>query len=235
MKYIVTLMTLSSILLANVHVNQNIKALYKDVKLSMIQENYILDNQDENIYIIENVSKKIMKREDTKKRIQEKNVVEFELTTEGYIKDFKYLKRSGKRKYDKLTREIIDEAVTKMAKPTTEVPMRFIIIYEYGKRKKYKTYKDKTQEYEDHYQRIPKGTSRFLYSSKEYIREFETRKDGFINITNEMCANVTVLTMKNQKIYTGSIWWNINKPIQKGKYKMLIQVKKKCDLHVQYP
>ena len=237
MKYLTIFILLTTILTAGVHIDQNMKALYKGVKLTTTQEDYILDNQEETIELMQSIGNKLMKEENIRQKfIREKNVIEFTLTPEGEIKKFKYLKRSNKRKYDKVIKEIVKQLKDNLVKPEKSVQLRYIIKYEYGKKKVVKKQKHKKEVEEvRRIQRIPKGTSRFLYSSKEYVRTFKVRKDGYMNITNNSCANITILTMQNQRVDAGYSSWNINKPIKKGKYKMLIQTKKKCDLHVQYP
>jgi hypothetical protein len=86
------------------------------------------------------------------------------------------------------------------------------------------------------YETIYPGTTRFDYSSKEYVRVFETSEDGFVNISAspQMCATFTLLTNKNQKVRGYMTPWYINQNILKGKYKLLIRVKKKCDVSIQY-
>lgn len=235
-KILFTIIAISAIVNANVTVKQNMKALYKGVILTSTQENYILDNQETMINMIKHAGDDLMKREDTRRSISEKNVIEFTLKPDGTIKDFKYLKRSSQRAYDNKSRTIIDLSVSKLPKPLTSTPLRYIIKYDYGyKAVATKTRSAETSNTEETYQRIPKGTNRFPYSSQEIVRTFDVRKDGYMNITNEMCATVTILTMDNQRIRTGYSWWNINEPIKKGRYKMLIKTKKKCDLYVQYP
>ena len=237
MKFLTIIIFLTTILNAGVHIEQNMKALYRGIDLTTYQENYILDNQEETIILMQNIGNALMKEQKRKKKfIREKNVIEFVLTPLGEIKKFKYLKRSSKRKFDKITKEIVKEAKQGLIKPERDVRLRYIIKYEYGKKKVVKKRKSVPSKAKtERYQRIPKGTSRFLYSSKEYVRTFEVRKDGYMNITNQVCADIKILTMQNQRVRTGVTSWNINAPIKKGKYKMLIQTKKKCDIHVQYP
>lgn len=225
---------LSAILNANVEIKQNIKALYKNVKLTEDQKDFIFDNQEDMKNIIYKIANQKLKK-NKKGTMNEKNVIEFTLTPKGEVSDFKYLKRSNKRKYDKQVKEIIVASAKKFPKPTVATPMRYII--KYNNMPKQTIQKVETTEIDQkpRYQRIPLGTSRFLYSSKEYVRVFKVSKDGYINISNEMCANVTILTIQNQRIRTGPMWWRINEPIKKGNYKMLIKAKKKCDLNVQYP
>ena len=232
MKTILLTILLSTILNAAVEVKQNLKALYKNVQLTEDQENFILDNKEIMRRIISSKIKKDFKYY-KRNTINEKCVIEYILSSTDEMKNFKYLKRSSSREYDKKIKAIIEKTVKKFPRPETETPLRFIIKYNNTYKIIIKAHKEtKTEE---HYQRIPKGTSRFPYSSKEIIRTFEARKDGYMNITNNMCANITILTMQNQRVRIGYSYWNINEPIKKGKYKMLIKTKKKCDLHVQYP
>ena len=236
---LLTIILLSTILNANVTIQQNIKALYKGVNLTSSQLNYILDNQEYMKKVIQSKANKEMNKENKKQSINEKNVIEFILMPNGNIKEFKFLKRSSNSTYNNYTRHIIEITAQELPKPTTEIPLRYIVKYEYGNRQEIKSNKSSKTENpayeEEQLQRIPKGTNRFQYSSEEYVRTFEVRNDGFMNITNNMCANITILTMQNQRVRTGYANWSINEPIEKGQYKMLIKTKKNCDINVQYP
>jgi hypothetical protein len=220
-------------------VNQNMKALYKDVDLTEIQENYILDNQDKNINILENIMKEEIKKIDTK-FMNDKNVIEFILNENGTIDKVKFLKKSDDRNLDKITEKIIEQASKKMMIPKEKTPMRFIFIYEIGQNIVNNQPNDNTNTVSSNTYEIPisRGTTRFEHTSKEYVRVFETNRDGFVNfnVSPTMCnKNVALLTEKGQKINHGYAYWNFNVEVPKGKYKLLVQTKQTCDVNLQYP
>lgn len=221
---------------ATIEVKQNMKALYKGVELTEVQEDYILDNQDENIEIINKVLKIETKKLKTKDFVHEKNVIEFVLNPDKTITKLRFLEKSNDRKIDKITKEIIKQASSKFNKPTEPTLMRFIFVYEIGKVTYSNDGTDKTSNKETYYQGIQSGTTRFEHSSEEYVRTFETSKDGFINLNEQpwACASVRLLTNKNQYIRTGITDNEFNAEIPKGKYKLLIKTKKTCDINLQY-
>jgi hypothetical protein len=234
MKLLISLIFLSLSLVANIEIKQNIKALYHNVELTENEENYILDNQEKNIQRLQSQILKVNAKFKNKV-IRQKNVVEFRLHKNGTKSNYKFLSRSDKRNIDNTTKQIIEK--TEFIKPSEEVSMRYIFVYEFGQI---------TTQYSDnsirnntnktpYFQNIERGTTRFDYTTTEYVRVFETSMDGFANIKNNMCANMQLLTFKNQRIHAGYSWWNLNAEIKKGKYKLLIQTKKDCDINIQYP
>lgn len=221
---------------SNIEVKQNIKALYKDVKLSEVQKDYILDNQEDNIDVINNISKKELIKFKKKTYIHEKNIIEFTLNPDNSIGKIKFLKHSNNRKIDKLTKSIIKSSRKKFIKPNGPVLIRYIFVYEIGETSNTDDNNNKPSKSSKYYQNISQGTTRFEYSSKEYVRIFKTSEDGFVNFsaTPQLCATASLLSSSGRKIYTGITSWLFNTEIPKGKYKLLIKVRKTCDVHLQY-
>jgi hypothetical protein len=84
---------------------------------------------------------------------------------------------------------------------------------------------------------ISKGTTRFQHDSKEYIRTFNTRRDGYVNLSvNSLCLRrATLLTERGRKIKeVGKYNMRINEEVPKGKYKILIKTNKICDVNLDY-
>lgn len=236
MKKILLVILTTILLQANVEVRQNIRALYKNVKLSEQEINYILDNKEDNYKRIEKVSKNINKKYKNK-IINEKNVIEFILHKDGTKSDYKFLSKSDKRKIDKETKNIIEN--TKFVKTIEDIKIRYIFIYKYGQNKisRQKNYSSNTNK-KPSYDSIERGTTKFEYSSKEYTRIFETSKDGFINLSSnppQCMSRITLLKKSGERVpaYAPSIL-GININIEKGKYKLLFQTKKDCNINLEY-
>ncbi len=227
-KILILLITIN--IYANINVTQNIRALYKGINLTEVQKNYILDNQDITTKLLQ---KEIQKETKDFKQLDEKNVVSFLLTKDGEIKNIHFLVHSNIRTLDKRTKKSIQKIAKKFPRPQTDTELRYIVHYNKGKKAIYYPENRETRSYE-----IPigRGTTRFQYSSKEYVRVFETSEDGFVNLSVNpgMCASVKLLTNKNQRVYTGAASWYFNKEIPKGKYKLLIKTSKTCDISLQY-
>lgn len=235
-------MLLATTINANVDVTQNIRALYKGVKLNETQKDYILDNSDENIEILEKILNKEVKKLKTK-YLDEKNIISFKLKPNGDIRAIKFLKRSDNRKLDKATKKAIKKASKLFIKPDEETEIRYIMYYQIGSSQNVtNTYANNTSNVnttnnlQPNDKIILKGTTRFEHDSKEYVRVFETSHDGFINANTSPadCATVKLLTNKNQKVRTGYTPWTFNVEVPKGKYKLLIKTKKTCDVSLQY-
>lgn len=236
MKLTIIYIMLAAILNANIEVKQNMRALYKGVELSEVQENYILDNQDKNIEILKRFFQKETKQF---KNLNDKSVVTFILTPAGEINDIKFLKTSNNRKLDRATKKAIKKSAKKLLITKEKVELRYIISYTSQRKAYYSNYtkSNNTQRTrEEYYQPISNGTTRFQHSSKEYVRVFETRRDGFVNASAspQTCITFKLLTYENQIIHTGYAPWQFNKEIPKGKYKLLIKTKQTCDVHLQY-
>jgi hypothetical protein len=218
---------------AGLVVEQNLKALYRDVNLTADEKNYISDNQDKNIEAIKKASERYTSNL-SKFTNQEKNVVSFVLTKNHEIKDLRFLNRSNKRDIDNLTKQIVEN--TKFIPVKDDLQMRFIFIYELARKNVVLSNSKKDSVSED--STILRGTTRFEYSSNEYVRTFETSQDGFINANAapSMCASFQLLTSQNQDVMTGLLFrpWSFNKAIPKGKYKLLIKVQRTCDVHLDY-
>jgi len=240
MKKIILIIFTITLLQANVEVRQNIKALYKNVKLSDQEINYILDNKEENYKRIEKASKNINKKYKNK-IINEKNVIEFILHKNGTKSDYKFLSNSDKRQIDKETKKILEK--TNFVKTIDDIKIRYIFIYKYGQDKISRQTNNSSNTNKNNkkpfYNNIERGTTKFEYSSKEYIRVFETNKDGFINLSStppQCMSRITLLKESGERVpaYAPSIL-GININIEKGKYKLLFQTKKDCNINVEYP
>ncbi|MBU4058590.1 energy transducer TonB, partial [bacterium] len=118
---ILFLVMLGALDAAYIEVNQNMKALYKGVKLTEAQESYILDNQDKNINILKSIIKEEVKKLDTK-FVNDKNVVEFMMNENGTIDNVKFLKKSDERSLDKMTMKIVEQASKQMITPKEKTP-----------------------------------------------------------------------------------------------------------------
>jgi len=232
MKKIFLLILMLVNLYGNINIQQNFKALYKDVKLTENQKDYILDNQEDNI---KNLSKELNKNFSYFKpnSVKEKNVISFELKPNGKIENFKFLRRSNNRKIDKLTKKSIKH--TKFIAPNSNITMRFIISFNNHKIiDNMSNITNKSNQ--TSFIKIMRGTTRFQHTTKEYVRTFETSRDGFVNLGMKpsFCAKVKLLTNDNQKIHTGYSPTQFNKELLKGKYKLLIRTNKTCDIDFQY-
>lgn len=79
----------------------------------------------------------------------------------------------------------------------------------------------------------------FQHSSEEYVRVFDTSRDGFINLSvnpHYCMQRATLLTNMGQKIEMKGLYnMTINTEIAKGKYKILLKTKKTYDVNLQYP
>lgn len=225
---------------ANVEVDQNIKALYKNVNLTDKQKDYILDNQDENIEILQKILNKEIKKLKLD-HLKEKNIISFYINKNLQVTKFKFLKKSNNRKLDKVIKKAIKKQSKKFIPTKEKILMRFIISYKIGQNQESSHYNNSSSNNskEIYYQNIPRGTTRFQHLSKEYVRIFETTKDGFINLNTEpkQCMKrITLLTEKGKNITTSYAYMlGINKEVFKGKFKLLFQTKTKCNVNLQYP
>lgn len=237
-KLILGLLIIGSGAWAEFEVKMNTKALYKDSfeKLSALQQIYILENMD----IIQSTTEAILKKETLhlkkEKNFNDKNVVELIIDKDGKIKELTFITRSDERRFDNITKKVLEEAVKSFPKPNEATPIRMVMIYENGN---IALLSNRNQEKEKYTNYIQRGTTRFEYAMGEQMREFETSKDGFINITTSpgWCANLQILTENNQRIQTGMFthYPAINKEAPKGRYKLLVITKETCNVNIQYP
>lgn len=238
-KLILGLLIVGSGALAEFEVKMNTKALYKDSfeTLSSKQQDYILDNMDK----IQSITEVILKRETQplkkEKNIDDKNVIELIVEKDGSIKEFIFLMRSAERRFDNISKKVLEEAVKGFPKPNEATPIRMVVMYKNGITKPYISEKERAEK-KRYNNLLPRGTTRFEHSMSQQVREFETSKDGFINanLNPQMCASIEVLTENNQKIHNKSYaWWTINAEVPQGKYKLLVQTKETCNVNIQYP
>lgn len=237
MKLIIIWIMIVSSTYAEIEIRQNIKALYNNVELNEYQEEYIFDNESNNIEIIKQKSKRY-ENQIQSKNLRDKNVIEFWIYPNNEIKDFKYLSRANNRELDKFTKEIIIKASKELKTPKEKVPLRYIIEYDFEKKKNVVYVNNKESENKQTYQNIPRGTTFFEFSTKEYTREFTTQRDGFINLNvspNLCLGKATLLTEKGQMVQSvGTYNAQFNVKAFKGKYKLLIQVAKDCNVNLSY-
>lgn len=231
---------------ADLVIEQNIRALYHDVKLTSEDVAYIKENQDKNIAaLIATAQRYISKMKNINDK--QKNVVEFTLTPQCGIQNLHFLVRSDQKGLDDLTEEIIKN--TQFNSTKVERKMRFVFVYDFYNTKDIvavskesiqaptiKTIQD-VKVSESSGLEIQRGSTSFNYSSKEYVREFQTLKDGYISGTTSpsLCAYFRVLTYDNKRIFSGILPWSIHAKISKGKYKLIIKTMKDCDINLQYP
>jgi hypothetical protein len=240
-KWILGLLILSSGAMADFEVKMNTKALYRDSfeKLSLNQQNYILDNMDKIQSITETILKKETLNLKKEKFIDEKNVAELILNSDGSIKEMSFLSRSNERRFDNITKKVLEEAVKNYPKPNEPTPIRIIFEYKIGKMSiGSQRVNEQPKASGEYIQQLQKGTTRFEHSMNQQVREFETSRDGFINgsIHPGACATLKLLTENNQEISNGTYWaYTINKEVPKGKYKLLVQTKETCNVNIQYP
>ena len=224
----------------NLRVEQNIKALYKDVDLTAEQKKYIEESEEVNINEIKKILIKEASNINIEKNANEKNVVEFELDENGEINNIELILKSSYKQLDKTTKLTIEKANNKLLLPKEKTRLRYIFRYDI-KNKKYSPIKHSSNKSENRqiYQNIARGTTNFKYDSKEYTREFDTNKDGFINVSQEPngCAKrITILTENGMSIAeaSGSLFSRINKEAPKGKYRILVQTKQDCKINLHY-
>jgi hypothetical protein len=238
-KLILGLLIVSSGAWAEFEVKMNTKALYKGSfeKLSITQQNYILDNMDK----IQSVTNTILKKETLllkkEKNIDDKNVVELMVEKDGNTKEITFMMRSNERRFDNITKKVLEEAVKSFPKPNEATPIRMVVIYENGIVKPFISEKEKVEK-KRFDNMLPRGTTRFDHSMSQQVREFETSKDGFINVSlyPQMCGSIEVLTENIQKVKNNNYaWWTINAEVPQGKYKLLVQTKETCNVNIQYP
>jgi TonB family protein len=133
MRYIL-LLIISINIYANIEIKQNLKALYKNVKLTEKQKNYIFDNEE--IYK-RLLSQELKKTLNYKNNINGKNVVRFSINKDGTVNDFEFLQKSGNEQLDRNSKKAILRATKKFPRPKEKTEMRYILIYDLKNTKKY--------------------------------------------------------------------------------------------------
>lgn len=237
LKLILVLMVLAAGANADIKVKINTKALYADLfeKLSDQQKNYINENMD----IIKDHTNNVLREESKNikktKVINERIVIEFNLNTDGTMSNFNYLSKSDERAYNDLSKKVCQIAIKKYPTPKEATPIRLIFNYRIGKEVNQEATTKDQGKFNDRI--IQRGTTRFEHSMGQQIREFETTRDGYINISAnpQICAAFTLLTNNNQMTGGPHVPWAINYEIPKGKYKLLVQTKETCNVNIQYP
>ncbi len=241
-KLILGLLIIGSGAWAEFEVKMNIKGLYKDTfeKLSRDQQNYIYDNMDKIQSITEATLKKETLNLKKEKFISDRNVVEMIVEKDGSVKEITFLSKSSERRFDNITKKVLEEAVKSYPKQNEPTPIRMIMIYENGNAKPFISEKEK-KEKERYSNMLQRGTTRFEHSMSQQVREFETSRDGFINanVNPNSCAQISLLTETNQKVNVGLammfIHTAINVEVPKGRYKLLVQTRETCNVNIQYP
>ncbi|QFR43614.1 hypothetical protein [Sulfurimonas xiamenensis] len=228
----------------NIKIEQNIRALYKDLNLNQEQKEYIEESEEKNINTInKTIIKEAINNIFTTKNIRDKNIVQFDLEKNGTINNIKLILKSDNIKLNKTTKSTIKKVANKLLLPKEKITLRYIFRYDIINNNKNIVYKNAEKDYSWLYAKneinINKGTTHFKYNSKEYSRVFNTNRDGFIDVSQEPigCAKrVTILTEKGQNFAEakGLLFSRINKEAPKGKYKILIQTKQDCNINLQY-
>jgi len=246
---------------AQLLVLQNIKALYKNVNLTQEEIKYIIDNEEINSDAVLIASIKFQEQLN-KLTCKDKNVIEFTLTDKLDVKNIHFLLHANTPEIDTFTEEIIKN--TKFTKPTHDLKMRYILLYDYENKaqlimakapqisKEEMKEEPKEQSTDDNNtenvkapqkqdlgelfdKQISRGTTTFEHSPKEIVRLFETNQDGFIKANNKACASMKIVTLDNKRMNTGYNPWNIKAPLVKGKYKLVIKTSQICDINIEYP
>jgi hypothetical protein len=174
------------------------------------------------------------------KFISDRNVVEMIVEKDGSVKEITFLSKSSERRFDNITKKVLEEAVKSYPKQNEPTPIRMIMIYENGNAKPFISEKEK-KEKERYSNMLQRGTTRFEHSMSQQVREFETSRDGFINanVNPNSCAQISLLTETNQKVNVGLammfIHTAINVEVPKGRYKLLVQTRETCNVNIQYP
>ena len=225
----------------DLRVEQNIKALYKDIDLTAEQKKYIEESEEVNIREIGKILlKEAQNNFHRTKNINDKNVIQFELNKNGDINNIELILKSDKKLLDKITKSTIEKVNNKLLLPKEKITLRYIFRYDI-KNKNYSPIKYNSNKSENRqiYQNIARGTTYFKYDSNEYVREFDTSRDGFINVSQEpsYCAKkVTILTDNGRNLIgtEGYMYPKINKEAPKGKYRILVLTKQDCKINLHY-
>lgn len=227
----------------NIRVEQNIKALYRDIDLTKEQKTYIEESEEKNINALNKILLKEAHNIYTIKNIDDKNIIQFELNTDGTVNNIELISKSDNKQIDKTTKNTIEKINNQLVLPKEKITLRYIFKYEI-KNKNTKVIKNNNeintnQSSENNEIYINRGTTHFKYDSKEYYRIFNTNEDGFIDVSQEpnSCAKrITILTEKGKNLAeaAGYLFSRINKEAPKGKYKILIQTKQDCNINLQY-
>lgn len=240
LKLILVFMMLAAGANADIEVKINTKALYADLfeKLSDQQKNYINENMD----IIKDHTNNVLREESKNiqkaKFINERIVVEFNLNTDGTMSNFNYLSKSDERASNDLSKKVCQIAIKKYPTPKEATPIRLIFDYKIGKDVSQEIATKEQEKLKKINERIiQRGTTRFEHSMGQQIREFETTRDGYVNISAspQICAAFTLLTNNNQITGGAHVPWAINYEVPQGKYKLLVQTKQTCNVNIQYP
>ena len=114
------------------NINQNIKELYGDEfgKLSVGQQEYILDNQE----IMRRITQEVLNRQARVANLEninvnKSNIIEFYLHPNGDMSDFKFLDKSGYFVLDDITKATIDFAYSKYPRPKEKTLIRYNVFY----------------------------------------------------------------------------------------------------------
>ena len=114
------------------NINQNIKELYGSEfgKLSVGQQEYILDNQE----VMRRITQEILNRQArvanlNRININRSNIIEFYLHPNGDMSDFKFLDKSGYFVLDDITKATIDFAYSKYPRPKEKTLIRYNVFY----------------------------------------------------------------------------------------------------------
>ena len=113
-------------------INQDIKKLYGSEfgKLSVAQQEYILDNQEIMRRITQQVLTRVARVNVSRGlNVNRNNIIEFYLHPNGDMSDFKFLSKSGFYILDDTTKETIEYAYSRYPRPKEKTLIRYNVFY----------------------------------------------------------------------------------------------------------
>lgn len=185
-KIIAALMISGVIASANMEVKINIKALYKDKfeTLSEKQKNYIIGNMNKIGEITKEVLNQETKELQKERSIDEKNVIEFILNSDGSMGEINYLSKSSKLKFDDLSKRVIGLALKNYPLPEEATPIRVIFVYLIKPQSNIKYRKPTPEEERAYLERF--GLMKIQDTAVPYLID---KNERLKNIANQIGAN----------------------------------------------
>ena len=127
----------------NIKVEQNIKALYKDLDLTQEQKEYVEENEENNINALNAILlKETMRNIHTSKNINDKNIVQFELNKNGKIDNIKLILKAQNKQLNKNTISTIEKVDNKLVLPKEKITLRYIFKYDIKNKNSKVTYQN---------------------------------------------------------------------------------------------
>lgn len=110
----------------------DIRELYGDEfgKLSQVQQQYLLDNQE----IMRRITQEVLNRVasvnlNAGMNVKSSNIIEFYLHPNGDMSDFRFLTKSGYYELDRTTKETIEYAYSRYPRPKEKTLIRYNVYY----------------------------------------------------------------------------------------------------------